>query len=291
MLDGFENTKLDVGEARINVRLGGRGPALLLLHGFPQTHVAWHALAPLLQDHFSLVMPDLRGYGESTGPAADSHHHNYAKRTMAMDMVALMQSLGHQRFALAGHDRGARVAYRLTLDHPERVTRLASLDTVPTLDVWESMDVHLALGAYHWPLLAQPAPVPETLLAADPDFFVHHLLDRWASRPDSLDRDAVAEYARHFRKPTVREAMCEDYRAGATVDLEHDRADRAAGRRIGCPVFVPWGRHYTGTSPLPIWQRWADDVSELALDCGHFVAEEQPEACATALRQFFLPAD
>ncbi len=287
MFEGFEQTKIDVGDAKINVRLGGAGPALLLLHGYPQTHVHWHAVAPLLKTHFTLVIPDLRGYGESIGPAPDPEHQNYSKRTMAKDMITLMAGLGHERFSLAGHDRGARVAYRLTLDHPECVLRLASLDTIPTLDTWALMDRKVALDAFHWPFLAQPAPIPEKLIGNDPDFFLNHLLNRWAGRPNALDEAAVAHYAEHFRKPSVLQAMAEDYRAGATVDLLHDREDRQAGKRIACPVFVPWGRRYTKGSPLAIWQTWADDVRELCLDCGHFIAEEEPEACAAALRKFF----
>lgn len=212
MFEGFERKRFDVCEAQINARLGGDGPALLLLHGFPQTHVHWHAVAPLLKSHFSLVIPDLRGYGESIGPAPDPEHQNYSKRTMAKDVISVMASLGHQQFRLAGHDRGARVAYRLTLDHPECVTHLASLDTIPTLDVWELMDRESALGAFHWPFLAQPAPLPEKMIGHDPDFFLHHLLNRWAGSENVLADEAVAHYAEHFRKPSVIQAMAEDYR-------------------------------------------------------------------------------
>ncbi len=287
MFEGFERRRVDVEDANINVVSGGEGPALLLLHGYPQTHVAWHAVAPLLEAHFSLVIPDLRGYGESIGPSPDPEHRNYSKRTMAEDMVSVMAACGHERFFLAGHDRGARVAYRLTLDHPERVLRLASIDTVPTLDTWELTDREFALEVFHWPFLAQPAPLPERLIGNDPDFFLNHLLDRWAGSPNVLDGAAVAHYTEHFRKPSVLQAMSEDYRAGATIDLIHDEEDRAAGKKITCPVFVPWGSRYTSESPLQIWRRWADDVRELRLDCGHFIAEEEPVACADGLRDFF----
>ncbi len=288
MFEGFQHLKLDVGEATISLRLGGSGPALLLLHGFPQTHVHWHAVAPLLKHDFTLVVPDLRGYGDSRGPGPDPRHRNHAKRTMASDMVAVMERLGHRRFRIAGHDRGARVAYRLALDHPDRVSHLASLDTVPTLDVWEAMDMTAAIEAFHWPFLAQPVPLPETLIAADPDFILHHLLDRWAGSPGCLDPAAVAHYAEHFRKPSVLAAMAEDYRAGATIDLLHDCEDREANRRLACPVFVPRGERHTPEPLLPIWQRWADNVREVGFDCGHFIAEELPESCAAALRDFFL---
>jgi len=290
VFDGFAERWVSTRGARIHALVGGAGPPVLLLHGYPQNHVAWHAVASRLQDRFSLVVPDLRGYGDSTGPAPDAIHANYSKRAMAEDMVELMGALGLERFFLAGHDRGGRVAYRLALDHPDRVSRLAVVDLLPTLDVWEQIDGQNATDSYHWLLLAQPAPLPEHLIGCDPEFFLQHLLDRWAGRRDALHPAAVAEYLRHFRKPSVIVAACEDYRAGATVDLELDRQDRSAGRRIGCPTLVLWGKRYLrarGSSPLAVWRRWADDVREVVLDCGHFVAEEEPEACAAAVMEFF----
>lgn len=287
MFNGFEQELIDVGDAKINLKTGGQGPALLLLHGFPQSHVHWHLVAPILADKFTLVIPDLRGYGDSIGPAPDPEHHNYCKRTMANDMVAVMEQLGFSKFRVAGHDRGARVAYRLTLDHPDRVTHLASIDVVPTIDVWEAMDWSASISAFHWPFLAQPAPVPEKMIGADPEFFLHHLLERWVGDGRPLTESAVAEYSRHIRKASVIEAMVEDYRAGATIDLLHDQQDRDANRKITCPVFVLWGNQYMAKSLLPIWQRWADNVTELQLDCGHFIAEEEPEVCAEALIEFF----
>jgi haloacetate dehalogenase len=288
--DGFERQRVRTGNADLSVLTGGSGPPLLLLHGYPQNHVMWHAVAPPLANRFSLVVPDLRGYGDSVGPAADVEHANYSKRVMAQDAADVMTSLGHHRFFIAGHDRGGRVAYRLALDRPERVARLALLDILPTFEVWDRMDHRAALGGYHWLFLAQPAPTPERLIGANPDYFLHHLLDRWAGRPDALDRAAVSEYARHFRKPSVIEATCEDYRAGASVDLEHDRSDRHAGRRVRCPTLLLWGRSYLrpkSASPLDIWRPWADDIRDVPLDCGHFLAEEQPQACAMALTEFF----
>jgi haloacetate dehalogenase len=294
MFEGFGERCVAVGEAgeaELYLRLGGAGPPLLLLHGYPQTHVAWHRVAPLLARDFTLVIPDLRGYGASTGPAPDPAHRNYSKRVMAADMVALMASLGHERFALAGHDRGGRVGYRLCLDHPERVTRFAALDIVPTLDTWEAMDGDGALNTYHWPFLAVPAPVPERLIGNDPDFYFTHLLERWAGRPDALDPEAVRAYLAQFHDPAVIAATCADYRAGASVDRTHDRADRDAGRKIACPLLVIWGRDYLtakDATPLATWRAWADNAREVALDCGHFLAEEEPEACAAAMREFFL---
>lgn len=293
MFEGFEERRVAVGEAELYLRLGGDGPPLLLLHGFPQTHVIWHRVAPILARDFTLAIPDLRGYGASTGPAPDPEHRNYSKRAMAEDMVALMTALGHERFALAGHDRGGRVAYRLCLDHPERVTRFAALDIVPTLNVWEAMDGDIALGAYHWPFLAAPAPVPERLIGGDPDFFYAHLLERWAGRRGALDPEAVQAYLAQFHNPAAIAATCADYRAGASVDRDHDQADRDAGRKIACPLLVLWGRRYLAAkeaSPLATWREWAEDAREVALDCGHFITEEEPEACTTALREFFLEA-
>ena len=294
MLDGFAEQRVPVGEAELYLRTGGKGPPLLLLHGYPQTHEAWHRVAPRLARAFTLVMPDLRGYGRSTGPAPDGEHVGYSKRAMAGDMAALMAALGYERFLLAGHDRGGRVGYRLCLDHPERVARFAALDIIPTLDMWEEMDADKALGTYHWTFLAAPAPVPERLIGADPDFYIRHLLQRWAGAPEGLDPRAADAYVAQFQDPAVVAATCEDYRAGATVDRRDDLDDRQAGRRIGCPVLVIWGRGYAASkaaSPLGAWHRWADDVRELALDCGHFVAEEQPEAVAEALDAFFRGAD
>ncbi len=291
MFEGFEERRVALGEAELYLRLGGDGPPLLLLHGYPQTHLTWHRVAPLLARDFTLVIPDLRGYGASTGPAPDPAHRNYSKRVMAADMVALMASLGHERFALAGHDRGGRVGYRLCLDHPERALRFAALDIVPTLNVWEAMDGDSALSTYHWPFLAVPAPLPERLIGSDPDFSFTHLLERWAGRPDALDPEAVRAYLDQFHDPAVIAATCADYRAGASIDRAHDQADRDAGRKIVCPVLVLWGRDYLtakDATPLATWRDWADDAREVALDCGHFLAEEEPEACATALREFFL---
>jgi haloacetate dehalogenase len=290
VFDGFGEHLIAAGDAGIFARTGGSGPPLLLLHGFPQNHVMWHLVAPRLASSFSLVVPDLRGYGDSTGPAPDERHRNYSKRVMAVDMAIAMGALGHDRFFVAGHDRGARVGYRLALDRPECVARLAVLDILPTFDVWAQMSMKAALSSYHWPFLAQPAPLPERLIGHDPDFYLHHLLERWAGRAHALDSAAVAEYERHFRKPSVIEAACEDYRAGASVDLEDDRADRENGRRIQCPTLVLWGRRYLSAkarSALDVWKPWADDVREVAIDCGHFLAEEEPAACADALRNFF----
>ncbi len=291
MFEGFRAERIVTDEAEIAVLVGGSGPPLLLLHGFPETHAMWHAVAPRLARTFSLVVPDLRGYGDSKGPSPDRDHRNYSKRIMAGDMITVMFALGYPRFSVAGHDRGARVAYRLALDRPDLVERLAVLDIVPTFEVWTRMDWRRALSGYHWLLLAQPAPLPERLIARDPDLFISSLLHRWAGNVDALHPEAVAAYVRQFQQPSVVEAACEDYRAGATIDFEHDRTDREAGHRLTRPVLLIWGRQYlrakADATPMDIWTAWAEDVHEVALTCGHFVAEEQPDACAEALRAFF----
>lgn len=282
MFDGFQTWDVQ----GIHLRIGGEGPPLLLLHGYPQTHEMWHRVAPgLAAAGRTVVCPDLRGYGQSHKPPAGDGAVNYAKRTMAAELVSVMGELGFDRFALAGHDRGGRVAYRMTLDHPDTVTRLATLDIVPTLDTWDSMRGTGSLGAFHWPFLAQPAPFPETLIAADPGYFLRTLCGKWAATAleENMDR-----YVAAFTPDTVR-ATCDDYRAGATIDVEIDSADREAGRRITCPMLALWGDP-TGKRPslVPIWERWADDVRGQAIASGHFLAEEAPEATLTALDAFFV---
>lgn len=281
MFDGFSASTVQ----GIRVRVGGEGPPVLLLHGYPQTHAMWHRVAPgLAAAGRTVICPDLRGYGASHKPPAGEGHVNYAKRTMAAELVSVMAELGFDRFNLAGHDRGGRVAYRMALDHPERVLRLATLDIVPTLDTWESLRGTRTLGAWHWPFLAQPAPLPETLIGADPAWFLRTLCGQWAA---SALEENMSVYIDAFDTDTIR-ATCDDYRAGATIDVEIDRADRDAGRRISCPLLALWGDP-TGTRPAltEIWARWADDVTGRALPCGHFLAEEAPDATLAALDQFF----
>jgi haloacetate dehalogenase len=277
MFTDFERQRVDCGDAELALVTAGEGPPLLLLHGYPQTRAAWHCVAPKLAERFTVVVPDLRGYGDSVGPK-DPETADYSNRAMAEDLVRLMESLGFDAFGLVGHDRGARVGYRLALDHSDRVDRLAVLDIVPTLETAELMDHAYAKQMYHWLFLAQPYPVPETLIGHDPAFYVDHLLDSWAATPDALDPAAVAAYHRAFERDSVVRASCEDYRAGLSVDLDHDRASREAGDRVACPVLALWG-DASGTvsfDPLEIWGRWADSVEGRALDCGHFVMEEAP---------------
>ena len=286
MFEGFTLSRIDTGEAELRVRTGGSGPPLLLLHGHPQTHVMWHRIAPDLARTFTVVAPDLRGYGESSKPPTTGDHEPYSKRAMARDMVVLMQQLGFERFAVAGHDRGGRCAYRLALDHPERVERLAVLDIIPTGEAFRRADMQFGLVNYHWFFMAQPFDFPERLLGSDPDR--NYLRDR-----DLFDPEALEDYLRCIRIPGTIHAMCEDYRAGATYDFALDEADRGT-RRIACPVLVLWSRQgelEEWYDPIAIWKDWADDVQGAAIDCGHYLAEEAPEETCDRLLAFFAPGN
>lgn len=293
MFEGFSARRIRTAEAEIFLRQAGSGPPVLLIHGYPQTHAVWHRLAPPLSRRFTVVCPDLRGYGASSHPPSDPAHAAYSKRAMARDLVEVMDALGLGRFAVVGHDRGARVAYRLTLDHPGRVAALASLDVVPTLDMWERTDMARALSGFHWQLLAQPEPLPERLIGPDPDFFLEFLLEKWSAPGFRFDPAALAAYREAFRDPAVIHASCEDYRAGATVDHQHDLEDRRAGRKLGCPVLVLWGEADGSGKPrgfVEIWKQWADAVAGEGLPCGHFLPEEAPEAVLARLEPFLGPA-
>jgi haloacetate dehalogenase len=282
--EGFELTTVDTGEATIRLRRGGSGPPLLLLHGHPQTHAMWHAVAPRLANEFTVVAADLRGYGESSKPPTAPDHEPYSKRAMARDQVAVMEALGFEQFNVCGHDRGGRCAYRLALDHSERVLKLAVLDIVPTAEMWRRVDMEFGLVDWHWFFLAQPHPFPERLIAAAPEAFY---LRGDRSR---FHHQALTDYLRCVRDSETIHGMCEDYRAGATIDLELDEADRGR-RKIECPVLALWaGRDELGRwfDVLEVWRRWADDVRGRAVDCGHFLAEEAPHEVYAELRSFFL---
>jgi len=292
--DGFERADHALAGGTIHARTGGRAgrPALLLLHGFPQSHAMWHRVARALQDDFTLVLPDLRGYGDSMKPRGETDHANYSKRSMAADMAQLMDALGHREFFLCGHDRGARVAHRLCLDHPERVRRLALIDIAPTLDMYDATSMAFARAYYHWFHLIQPAPLPERMIGGDARFYLHAKLGGWgAGGLGHLEPQALAEYERCFCRAESIHAACEDYRASAGIDLEHDRASRAAGQRIACDTLVLWGeRGLIGRmfQPLALWQAQCDGVvSGQALPAGHFIPEELPGPTADALRAFF----
>jgi len=289
LFPGFASHWVDTKAGRLFVRSGGSGPPLLLLHGYPQTHVQWHRLAGDLARHFHVVLMDLRGYGWSSAPASEKGE-LYTKRLMAEDVIAVMQSLGFLRFHIAGHDRGGRVAYRLALDHPERVEKVAVLDIVPTAMQWRHMDAEAALRVYHWMFLAQPAPFPETLISSNALYYLEHTLRSWSAAKtlDFIDPAALTHYRASFNEPTRIHASCEDYRAGATLDRAYDEADLAAGKKIGRPLLVLWGnRGLPGGEPLKIWGEFASDVSGEKIDSGHFLTEENPKATLAALMTFF----
>ncbi len=283
---------IDTGEAVLRVRRGGSGPPLLLLHGHPQTHVMWHKIAPRLARHFSVVAPDLRGYGQSSKPPSTADHKPYSKRVMAQDQVNLMRHLGFARFAVVGHDRGGRVGYRLALDHPERVSRLAVLDIIPTGEAFRRADMNFGLGFWHWFFLAQPYPLPERMIGANPDnfYFRHRNPDFGHKTPDFMDPEALGDYMAAVHDPETIHAMCEDYRAGATIDYALDEADRGQ-KRIQCPVLALWsgrGELSSWYDVLAIWREWADDVRGQAIDAGHYLAEERPDETYAALSAFLL---
>ncbi|MEM7567734.1 MAG: alpha/beta hydrolase [Pseudomonadota bacterium] len=290
LFPGYESRTFSCEGARIFARVGGEGPPLVCLHGFPQTHVMWHRLAPALATRFTLVLMDLRGYGWSSAPRSDGdNHETYSKRAMARDVVEVMSDLGHSRFACLAHDRGARVAYRLGLDQPSRLESLVLLDILPTIAMWERIesDPTFAERASHWRSLARPAPEPEDAVLSDPQAFLERTLNRWsASGLGAFDPSALEHYRRPIAVPERVHAMCEDYRAGATLDREADLRDWEAGRKIACPVRVIWGEAgfpASATGPLEAWRPFADDLDGEAVPGGHFVAEEAPQATLDAI--------
>lgn len=290
LFEGFSALDCTTSRVRFAGVRGGEGPPLLLLHGYPQTHATWHAVAPALAARYSVIIPDLPGYGRSrvldAGP--------WDKRAVAAELVAMMHALGHERFAVVGHDRGARAGYRLALDHPDRVSAYCSLAVVPTLDIWPAVDREFAKSAFHWFLFLQPGDLPERLLAADPDAFLDATLNHMAGGIEKLHPAAVADYREAFRKESVRDAIIEDYRAAYGPDADHDAADRASGRRIRCPLMVLWpnqrliaaGMESGTLTAIDVWRRWAGDVRGVDISCGHLVPEQAPEAVTGALFPF-----
>ena len=293
-LDDFASAEIRTSESRIFIRSHGSGPPVLLLHGFPETHLMWRDVAPRLAETFTVVCADLRGYGRSDCPPSAPDHAPYSKRAMARDLVEVMEQLGLRHFAVAGHDRGGRVAYRMALDHPDRVRRLAALDIVPTEAAWERADARLAIGYWPWSLLAQPEPLPERIIETAAEAIIENALDQWGSPSGVFPSEIRDAYVRALREPGHAHAICEEYRAAATVDREHDRADREAGRKIGCPVLVLWSNRgaldewYPGEGgPLGLWRPWANDLLGQAVEGGHFFPEEHPRETAEALQRFF----
>jgi len=292
-MDGFRDAEIDTGETTIFTATAGSGPPVLLLHGFPETHLMWRGVAPILARCHTVVCADLRGYGRSGCPASADDHAPYAKRAMGRDMVAVMERLGHERFAVVGHDRGGRVAYRLALDHPERVTALVVLDVVPTEDAWRRADDRLALAFWPWSLLAQPPDLPETVLANCADAIIASALSQWGSDAAVFPAAIREAYATALRAPGHAHAICEEYRAAAGLDRGHDQTDLATGRRIACPVLALWSQpggldswYVDEGGPLALWRRWASEVSGGPVRGGHFFPEEHPEATAEAVAAF-----
>ena len=288
MFETFKSQRIKTSGTEIHVTVGGSGPPLLLLHGYPQTHLMWHKVAPVLAKEFTVVVPDLRGYGESGKPKTSNDHFPYSKRAMALDQVEVMAALGYKEFFLAGHDRGARVSHRLAIDHPNAVKKIAVLDIIPTLKVFDEVDQRVATSYFHWFFLIQPNDFPEKMIGHDPRGYLISRLDRWGSNPDAFAQEVVEEYVRLFSNPDCIHSTCEDYRAGASIDLVHDRADLQA--KIQMPLLALWGtKGLVGTAydPLACWRERASDVRGFAIDSGHFIPEEKPQDTIKALRAFF----
>jgi len=286
VFEGFEKATVETAGAAINLVRAGEGPPLLLLHGYPQTRSMWHRIAPRLAERFTVIAPDLRGYGASSKPESGPDHFGYSKRAMAQDQVEMMQRLGYEEFFLAGHDRGGRVGHRMALDHPRRVKKLAVLDIVPTRTMFAQVNQYLATVYYHWYFLIQPFDLPERMIGADPEFFIRNFFARLGA--GALAPEAVAEYVRAFRDPAVIHATCEDYRAAASIDLEHDAADLATN--VKCPLLVLWGakgRIGPAFDVLATWRERAGDVRGRSLPCGHYIPEEAPEETLQELLAFF----
>ncbi len=286
--DRFSTETIDTDETTIFVRHGGKGPPLLLLHGYPQSHVMWHKVAPALADDYFVVCADLRGYGDSGKPQSSDDHAAYSKRAMGNDMVQVMRQLGHDRFMLAGHDRGARVVHRMALDFPDVVSKACVMDIAPTLHMFRHTDQFFATGYYHWFFLIQPNGLPEHLIGADPEYFLRMKMGQWSAPDTVFDPEAMREYLRCFSNPETIHASCEDYRAAAGIDLVHDAADRH--RRVQCPLLVLWGNRgfvHKAYDVPGVWRDYATVVKSRELDCGHFLPEEQPQSVIQELRNFF----
>ena len=284
---GFEQRQIETSGATINLVTGGSGPPLLLLHGYPQTHVMWRKVATALAENFTVVIPDLRGYGDSSKPPAGDNFINYSKRALAQDQVETMAALGLERFAVAGHDRGARVTHRLLRDHGDRISRAVTLDIVPTLYRFETIDQKAATGSWHWFFLIQGRGLPEHMIGNDPEFFLRHMFGTLLRDEGAIEDVAWAEYLRCFKNPETIRATCDEYRAGASIDLAHDRADLP--QKVRVPMLVLWGTSSgqgSGYDLLKVWRDHAEDVRGFGIDSGHFIPEEKPTEVTAALKDF-----
>ncbi|MGK7933841.1 MAG: alpha/beta fold hydrolase [Microcystaceae cyanobacterium] len=289
MITGFINHKVKTSQGEFNLVQGGKGFPLLLLHGYPQTHFMWHKIAPLLAQDFTVIATDLRGYGDSFKPKGTANHDNYSKRVMAQDQVEIMEKLGYDQFYLVGHDRGARVAHRLTLDHGDKVKKLGLIDIAPTYDMYRTTNQRFATAYYHWFFLIQPYPFPETFIQSQADYYLRHCLQSWSDQPNTFKEETIQEYLKYFRLESTIHGTCEDYRASATIDLIHDRSDRE--QKIICPVLILWGskgvidKEY---SVLTLWRERGSNVQGKSLNCGHFLPEECPQKTYQEIRDFLL---
>ncbi|MEH6625560.1 MAG: alpha/beta hydrolase [Motiliproteus sp.] len=290
MFEGYKKDKQRINGIDISYRIGGHGPALLLLHGHPQTHTIWHKVADTLAEHFTVIAADLRGYGDSSKPSASQNHVAHSNRVMAQDMVDLMKSLGLEKFSILAHDRGARVSHRLAMDHPNLVERMTLLDIAPTLSMYTQTNEEFARAYWHWFFLIRPAPLPEALIESDPELYLRSVMGSRSSSMSPFTDEAFGEYLRCLRQPGSATGICEDYRASATIDLEHDRADIKEGRKLSCPLLVMWGDEGTVGrcfKPLDEWRQVADQVQGKPLPAGHYIAEEVPEQLLAELLPFF----
>lgn len=285
MFEDFAHKQIKTFETHINLVQGGKGDPVLLLHGYPQTHVCWHQVAPILAQHFTVVCADLRGCGDSGKPPGDAGHLDYSKRTMAQDQVEMMHHLGFDEFAVVGHDRGARVAHRMALDHPSAITKLALLDIIPTSTAFEHTNKEMATAAFNWFFSIQPDGLPERLIGAEPAFYLKYCLEQWAGKPGVITDEAIAEYTRCFTGETIH-ATCEEFRAAASIDLVHDEADKE--KKITCDTLLLWSAKgmWASYDILEIWKQRANKVKGISMDCGHFLPEEEPELTANALIKF-----
>ncbi len=280
MFTQYQQSSTPVNGVKINYRIGGKGPALLLLHGHPQTHVIWHKVADTLAKHFTVVAADLRGYGDSDKPPASANHHAYSKRVMAQDQVELMQQLGFDTFSILAHDRGARVAFRLAMDHPNAVSRMILLDIAPTLAMYEQTTEAFARAYWHWFFLIRPEPLPETLITANPENYLRSVMSGRSNNMEIFSAEALAEYLRCIKLPETATGICEDYRASATIDLEHDQCDIDSGKKLDCPLLILWGQNGIIDecfSPLSEWEKVANNISGNAVPSGHYIPEEVPD--------------
>ena len=289
MFANFQNEVIDLVDVTINYRIGGNGPPLLLLHGYPQTHVMWHKIAPALSNEFTVIASDLRGYGDSSKPETTATHETYSKRAMAKDQIQLMQHLGYSQFKVAGHDRGGRVAHRMALDYPDYIKKLVVMDIAPTYTMYKTTDMEFAKAYYHWFFLIQPFDLPERMIGADPHYFLQQKFGQWGRDGSAFTKNAYREYLRCLTPETIH-ASCEDYRASATIDLVHDQKDLDNGIKIDCPLLCLWGdQGFVGKKYEIVneWKKWADEVQGFGIPCGHYLPEEAPEKTLNAMLNFF----